>query len=79
MTLESIKEEYKRETTNLNNMIGHSETKISQADLDQMFNEIDDATNLQDFIDVVNLWSKDAIRIGAAMVILKRVVELCDQ
>jgi hypothetical protein len=41
-----------------------------------MFDEIDSASSLQEFIDVVNLWSKDAIRIGAAMVILKRIVDL---
>ena len=74
MTLESIKEEYKREVGN------EQVTKqLPMEDLDQMFSEIDDASSLQEFIDVVNLWSQDAIRIGAAMVILKRIVDLHQQ
>lgn len=79
MTLDSIKEEYKRETVNMNNMTGKPETKMSQEDLDKMFEEIDEATTLQDFLDVVGLWSQDAIRIGAAAVVLKRIVDLHEQ
>ena len=49
MTLESIKEEYKREVGN------EQVTKqLPMEDLDQMFSEIDDASSLQEFIDVVN-------------------------
>ena len=74
MTLESIKEEYKREVGN------QQVTKqLPMEDLDQMFSEIDEATSLQEFIDVVSLWSKEAIRVGAAAVILKRIVDLHEQ
>ena len=74
MTLESIKEEYKREVGN------QQVTKqLPMEDLDQMFSEIDEATSLQEFIDVVNLWSQEAIRVGAASVILKRIVDLNEQ
>ena len=79
MTLEALKEEYKSETINMNNMIGKPESKISQEDLDQMSEEIDEAVNLQEFLDVVDLWSHDAVRIGAAMVVLKKVIDLHDQ
>lgn len=79
MDLSILKEEYKRETTNMNNMIGNPSNKMSQEDIDQMCEQIDEATTLQEFIDVVNAWSQDAIRIGAAMVILKRVVNLHEQ
>ena len=74
MTLESIKEEYKREVGN------EQVTKqLPMEDLDQMFAEIDEATSLQEFIDVVNLWSQESIRVGAAAVILKRIVDLHEQ
>jgi hypothetical protein len=73
MTLESIKEEYKREVGN------QQVTKqLPMEDLDQMFTEIDEATSLQEFIDVVNLWSQEAVRVGAAAVILNRIVDLHD-
>ena len=74
MTLDSIKEEYKRETGNQ-----QSVKQLPMEDLDQMFEQIDEASTLQDFLDVVALWSQDAVRIGAAMVVLKRIVELHDQ
>jgi hypothetical protein len=74
MTLESIKEEYKRETSNI-----QAVKQLPMEDLDQMFEEIDEAGNLQDFIDVVKLWSQESVRIGGAMVILKRIVDLNDQ
>lgn len=74
MTLDSIKEEYKRETGN------QQVTKqLPMEDLDQMFAEIDEASSLQEFIDVVSLWSEESIRIGAAAVILKRIVDLWEQ
>ena len=74
MNLESIKEEYKREVGN------QQVTKqLPMEDLDQMFSEIDEATSLQEFIDVVNLWSQEAIRVGAEAVILKRIVDLHEQ
>ena len=74
MTLESIKEEYKREVGN------QQVTKqLPMEDLDQMFSEIDEASSLQEFIDVVNLWSQESIRVGAAAVILKRIVDLHEQ
>jgi hypothetical protein len=73
MTLDSIKEEYKREVGN------QQVTKqLPMEDLDQMFTEIDEATSLQEFIDVVNLWSQEAVRVGAAAVILNRIVDLHD-
>jgi hypothetical protein len=73
MTLDSIKEEYKREVGN------QQVTKqLPMEDLDQMFTEIDEATSLQEFIDVVNLWSQEAVRVGAAVVILNRIVDLHD-
>jgi hypothetical protein len=73
MTLDSIKEEYKREVGN------QQVTKqLPMEDLDQMFIEIDEATSLQEFIDVVNLWSQEAVRVGAAAVILKVIVDLHD-
>ena len=74
MNLDLIKDEYKSETIN----IQHTK-QLPIDDLEQMFDEIDSASSLQEFIDVVNLWSKDAIRIGAAMVILKRIVDLHEQ
>jgi len=74
MTLVDLKEEYKRELGNK-----QCEKQLPMEDLDQMFGEIDDATNLQDFLDVVGLWSQDAVRIGAAMVVLKNVIDLHDQ
>ena len=74
MNLESIKEEYKREVGN------QQVTKqLPMEDLDQMFSEIDEATSLQEFIDVVSLWSQEAVRIGVATVILKRIVDLHEQ
>jgi hypothetical protein len=79
MDLTILKEEYKSETINMNNMIGKPESKMSQEDLDQMCEEIDEASTLQEFMDVVSSWSEESIRIGAAMVILKRVVALHDQ
>jgi hypothetical protein len=71
MTLDLIKEEYKR-------AIGNEQVvkQFPMEDLDQMFEEIDEATTLQDFIDVVGLWSQEAVRVGAANVILKRIVDL---
>jgi hypothetical protein len=73
MTLDSIKEEYKREVGN------QQVTKqLPMEDLDQMFTEIDEATSLQEFIDVVNLWSQEAVMVGAAAVILKVIVDLHD-
>lgn len=74
MTLDSIKEEYKRETGNI-----QVTKQLPMEDLDQMFEEIDEAKTLQDFLDVVSLWSQDAIRIGAAAVVLKRIVDLHEQ
>ena len=74
MTLTSIKEEYKREVGNIQVM-----KQLPMEDLDQMFSEIDDASSLQEFIDVVNLWSQESIRVGAAAVILKRIVDLHEQ
>jgi hypothetical protein len=74
MTLESLKEEYKREVGNQQCV-----KQLPMDDLDQMFEEIDEANNLQDFLDVVGRWSHDAPRIGAAMVILKKVIDLHDQ
>ena len=74
MDLDLIKEEYKSETIN----IQHTK-QLPIDDLEQMFSEIDSTSSLQEFIDVVNLWSQDAIRIGAAMVILKRIVDLHQQ
>ncbi len=74
MTLEQLKEEYKKEVKNQ-----QVAKELPTEDLEQMFEEIDEAKNLQDFVDVVGLWSHDAPRIGAAMVILKRVVDLHDQ
>jgi len=74
MTLDSIKEEYKREVGN------QQVTKqLPMEDLDQMFAEIDEAISLQEFIDVVNLWSQEAVRIGGAAVILKRIVDSHEQ
>jgi hypothetical protein len=74
MTLDSIKEEYKRE-------VGNEQVvnQLLMEDLDQMFEEIDEATTLQEFIDVVGLWSQEAVRVGAATVILKRIVDLHEQ
>jgi hypothetical protein len=74
MTLDSIKEEYKRE-------VGNEQVvnQLPMEDLDQMFEEIDEATTLQEFIDVVGLWSQEAVRVGAATVILKRIVDLHEQ
>ena len=74
MTLETIKAEYKRETGNQQVV-----KQLPMEDLDQMFEEIDEAKTLQEFIDVVSLWSKDAPSIGAPMVILKRIVDLHEQ
>lgn len=74
MTLEVLKEEYKREVGNQQCV-----KQLPMNDLDQMFEEIDEANNLQDFLDVVGLWSQDAVRIGAAMVVLKKVIDLHDQ
>ena len=71
---ENLKEEYKRE-------IGNKQAvkQLSMDDLDQMSEEIDEAISLQDFLDVVGAWSNDVIRIGAAMVVLKNVIDLHDQ
>ena len=74
MTLEALKEEYKREVGNQQCV-----KQLPMDDLDQMFEQIDEANNLQDFLDVVSLWSQESVRIGAAMVILKKVVDLNDQ
>ena len=74
MTLDALKEEYKREVGNQQCV-----KQLPMDDLDQMFEEIDEANNLQDFLDVVGLWSQDAVRIGAAMVVLKKVIDLHDQ
>ncbi len=74
MELTVIKEEYKREVSNQQVV-----KQLPMEDLDQMFEEIDEAATLQDFLDVVGMWSQEAVRIGAAMVVLKRIVELHDQ
>lgn len=74
MELTAIKEEYKREVSNQQVV-----KQLPMEDLDQMFEEIDEAATLQDFLDVVGMWSQEAVRIGAAMVVLKRIVELHDQ
>ena len=74
MTLDSIKEEYKRETGNQ-----QVSKQLPMEDLDQMFEEIDEANTLQEFMDVVGLWSQDSVRVGAATVILKRIVDLHEQ
>lgn len=74
MELILLKEEYKKELRYQNGL-----GKIATADLDQQSEEIDEANTLQEFVDVVNFWSQDAIRIGAAMVILKRVINLHEQ
>ena len=44
-----------------------------------MCEEIDDASTLQDFMDVVGLWSQDSVRVGAATVILKRIVDFVEK
>ena len=72
--LKTLTEAYKNEIGNI-----QCTKQLPMEDLDQMFNEIDKADNLQDFIDVVGRWSQDAIRIGGAMVILKIVIDLNDQ
>jgi hypothetical protein len=74
MTLEALKEEYKRE-------VGYQQVvkQMPMEDTDQMFAEIDESKSLQDFCDVVGRWSHDAVRIGAAMVILKKTIDLHDQ
>lgn len=74
MTLEFLKEEYKRETGNI-----QVTKQLPMEDLDQMFQEIDEATTLHEFIKVVSLWAGEAVYVGAAMVILKRAVDLHDQ
>ncbi|MBP7845859.1 MAG: hypothetical protein KA007_00280 [Candidatus Pacebacteria bacterium] len=74
MTLDALKEEYKREVGNQQCV-----KQLPMDDLDQMFEEIDEANNLQDFLDVVGRWSHDAVRIGSAMVVLKKVIDLHDQ
>lgn len=67
MTLETLKTEYKKSIT------------LKGKDLRQLTEEIDQATTLNDFIDVVSAWSSEVPTIGAANVILKRVIDTCDQ
>lgn len=74
MELNLLKEEYKRETGNQ-----QAVKQLPMEDLDQMFEEIDEAKTLQDFIDVVSSWSQESVTIGPAMVILKRVINLHEQ
>lgn len=79
MDLSVLKEEYKRETINMNNMMGYPQDKLPQEDLDQMCEDIDDAETLQEFLHVVSRWSRNAIHVGPAMVVLKRVINLHEQ
>lgn len=74
MTLEDLKEQYKDEIGNQQCM-----KQLPMEDLDQMFSEIDETINLQDFLDVVGAWSKEAVYLGSAMVVLKNVIDLHDQ
>lgn len=74
MELSLLKEEYKRETSNI-----QAVKQLPMEDLDQMFEEIDEASTLNDFVKVVSLWSQESVIIGAAMVILKRIVDLHEQ
>ncbi len=74
MELDLLKEEYKRETGNQ-----QAVKQLPMEDLDQMFEEIDEAKTLQEFLDVVSLWSQESVTIGPAMVILKRVINLHEQ
>jgi len=74
MTLEALKEEYKNEV-----ILQQKIKELPTEDLDPMIEQIDEASTLQDFVDVVSAWSHDAPTIGGAMVILKKVIDLSDQ
>ncbi len=74
MELSVLKEEYKKETSHI-----QAVKQLPMEDLDQMFEEIDEASTLNDFVKVVSLWSQESVEIGAAMVILKRIINLHEQ
>jgi hypothetical protein len=65
MTLKALKEEYKKSI---------NQRQMDDEDFESLTQEIDDATTLDEFLEVVNLWAMDAIKFGAAMVVLKRIL-----
>jgi hypothetical protein len=66
MTLDTLKEEYKKS-------IGK---QISDEDYDQLIEEIDDANTLEEFIQVVHLWATDDTGASTEKIILKRILQV---
>ena len=73
MSLESVKEEYKKEVGNR-----HLAKKLPMEDLDQMFSEIDKASSMQEFVDVV-MSSEEVYKISAAITIIAAEVTVLNK
>lgn len=67
MTLNDLKEEYKKSI--------RIEKIESKKDYKQLIQEIDDADTLNEFIKVVELWTKININESASEIILRRIIE----
>ena len=63
MTLEQLKNNYIQSIS------------VSTEDKEQLIEEIESTDTLEDFIQVVRSWSQEAVKIGAATVILKRILQ----
>lgn len=63
MTLDTLKEEYKKSIT------------LEGDDLDQLTEEIDDSGTLQEFIDVVGMWGNQISNANVERMILERVLQ----
>lgn len=63
MTLEQLKNTYIQSIS------------VSTEDKEQLIEEIESADTLEAFIQVVSSWSQEAVKIGAATVILKRMLQ----
>lgn len=67
MTLEELKEEYKKSIT--------VETMDSKREYDKLIDEIDEADDLDEFIRVAGAWANRSGGETAEQIILKRIVE----
>ena len=65
MTLEVLKEEYKKSI---------KVRQMDDRDLDALIEEIDATSTLEEFLEVVSLWSMEADKIGAPLVVLRRIL-----
>ena len=67
MTLTNLKYAYKKALID--------DETMDKEDFDQYADEIDETTTLNEFLDVVRLWSHEAPTKGAATVVLERILQ----